>query len=104
MRREACLAIMTATILSVVALARTSAGHGDDWASCLSVAVALFFVVLFAIGLGIGASVLLYRAGCDPAAGAAPLLTTLSDVAGIAFLCLVASAMVPWMQPSRLDE
>eukprot|EP00747_Dinoflagellata_sp_TGD_P029492 gnl/TRDRNA2_/TRDRNA2_133938_c0_seq2.p1 gnl/TRDRNA2_/TRDRNA2_133938_c0~~gnl/TRDRNA2_/TRDRNA2_133938_c0_seq2.p1 ORF type:complete len:271 (+),score=44.03 gnl/TRDRNA2_/TRDRNA2_133938_c0_seq2:58-870(+) len=90
-RRESLLAVIVSGSMSLLALCRTTADHGQDLLSCIAISVAIFFIIMFAIGIGIGFSLLLHRCGCDPAAGAAPLLTTLSDVVGVLLLCLVSS-------------
>eukprot|EP00941_MAST-03F_sp_MAST-3F-sp1_P001896 g1896.t1 len=93
-KREAKLAIMTGLTLSVIAFFRTSVENPHNLMDCLAISIALFFIVLLAITLGISSSILLYRIGFDPAAGAAPLLTTCSDVLGITALCIISSMLL----------
>lgn len=91
-RREAGLAGIVSFVMAFLALARTTA-TSEDIPSCVAVSIAIFFVILFAIGSGLGLSLLIHRCGLDPAAGAAPLLTTLSDVIGVLVLCFVSMAI-----------
>jgi Mg/Co/Ni transporter MgtE len=88
-KRESILAVVVAATMSGLALCRTTA-TSSDLLSCIAVSMTVFFVIMFAIGAGLGFSYLIHSCGLDPAAGAAPLLTTLSDVIGVLVLCLVS--------------
>lgn len=61
----------------------------EEAQQALAIACSVTVVVLVSVFLGIGFSVMLDKGGCDPAAGAAPLLTTVSDLVGISLLALV---------------
>lgn len=89
--REFILALIVASVMCFLGFVRTTSDHGDDMMSCVAIALTLFFVILLAIGSGLGFSLLLHYLGCDPATGAAPLLTTLSDVVGVLLLCCTSS-------------
>eukprot|EP00928_Gymnodinium_smaydae_P036358 TRINITY_DN25431_c0_g1_i1.p1 TRINITY_DN25431_c0_g1~~TRINITY_DN25431_c0_g1_i1.p1 ORF type:complete len:333 (+),score=60.82 TRINITY_DN25431_c0_g1_i1:99-1001(+) len=103
-QREMVVALIVSGTLALVALARTAVEHGQaDLLSCVAVAAALFVVVQFAIFIGILFSFLLHRCGVDPAAGAAPLLTTLSDVFGVLLLCFI-SASIFWMAGRHMGD
>lgn len=97
-RREFFLALIVSSCMAFVALARTVVEHGEeDLMSCIAVAATVFVVVIFAICIGITFSFCLHLLGLDPAAGAAPLLTTFSDVIGVLILCFI-STFIFWAQ------
>lgn len=91
-RRESILAVIVSATMAVLGLLRTTA-TSSDICSCIAVSIAIFLVIMFAIGSGLIFSLLIHRCGCDPAAGAAPLLTTMSDVIGVLMLCFVSMAI-----------
>lgn len=90
--REGILALIVSATMAVLGLLRTTSSSSDTL-SCFAVSIAIFVVIMFAIGSGLGFALLIHRCGADPAAGAAPLLTTLSDVIGVLVLCFVSLAI-----------
>lgn len=91
-RKETVLAFIVSSVMALLGLLRTTA-TSSDILSCIAVSIAIFFVIMFAILAGLGFSLLIHRCGADPAAGAAPLLTTMSDVIGVLVLCLTSMAI-----------
>ena len=95
-RKECPTALVTAVILGLCAFVRVILEYPNDQVEAAAIALTLGSSVLISIALGIAFSYgigLLNR--CDPADGAAPLLTTISDLIGIALLCGFATSMVP---------
>ncbi len=96
LKKECPTAIVTAFTLGFFAFCRVVVEYPNEKQEAAAIAVTLGISILISIALGIGFSYgigLLNR--CDPADGAAPLLTTISDLIGIALLCGVATSMVP---------
>jgi cation transporter-like permease len=89
LRRELVVATCTALIMGSLGFCRVLVTH-PHVLSAACIGIALCLVVFTSIFLGIGFSIMLDRCGVDPAAGAAPLLTTIADLVGITLLCLVA--------------
>jgi cation transporter-like permease len=89
LKREFFLAVITATLMGTLGFCRVMVTDPDP-VSAFAISMSLFLVVMTAIFLGIGFSILLDRCGVDPAAGAAPLLTTIADLVGITLLCIVS--------------
>jgi cation transporter-like permease len=91
LRKEAVLALITATTIGVLGFCRVLMDPHPDVISALAIGLSLWFVVFVAIFLGILFSLMMDRCGIDPAAGSAPLLTTIADLIGITLLCLVST-------------
>ena len=95
-KKETPTAIATGIILGVAAFLRVVLEYPGDGMEAAAIGVTLGVSIVISIALGIAFSYgigLLNR--CDPADGAAPLLTTISDLIGIALLCGIATSMVP---------
>jgi magnesium transporter len=91
LKREFLLACITAALLSTLGFLRVLAEYPKDAESAFVIALALAVVILISVFLGIGFSIGLDKLKrCDPADGAAPLLTTISDLIGISCLCLIS--------------
>jgi len=91
LKREFILACLTATLLSLLGFLRVLAEYPKESSSALVISCALFLVILISVFLGIGFSIGLDKVKqCDPADGAAPLLTTISDLIGISCLCAIS--------------
>jgi len=88
--REAVLSVSAGIILAALTFARVLLEYPDDALSAAALAVSLFVLVVSSALLGIFFSWAMHRANnvqCDPADGSAPMLTTMSDLLGIACLC-----------------
>ena len=90
--KESRISFTIATILGSISFVRVEIEYPGEHLSALTIAIAMWFVVFLAVFLGVGFSVLLDRLGLDPAAGAAPTLSTIADITGITVLC--ASALI----------
>ena len=90
--KESRVSVTIATILGTISFLRVEVEYPGEHLSALTIAIAMWFVVFLAVFLGVGFSVLLDRLGLDPAAGAAPTLSTIADITGITVLC--ASALL----------
>ena len=90
-RREAALGSITAGILATMAFVRVLAQYPSDMPEAIAIALAVFVVVNLSIAIGVAFSVAIERSGADPAAGAAPLLTTVADLLGITLLCGISA-------------
>jgi len=94
-KKETPISIVTAVVLGCIAFIRVVAEYPDDGISAAAIALALALSILISIALGIGFSYGIEKLNrCDPADGAAPLLTTISDLIGIGLLCGIAVSMV----------
>lgn len=94
-KKEIPIALLTAVILAVVSFARICVEYPSDSAAAAAISITLFIGILLSISLGILFSYGIEKMRrCDPADGAAPLLTTISDIIGIGILCAVATAIV----------
>jgi len=95
-RKESPTALLTGLILALFAFLRVVLEYPDDKTEAAAIAITLGVSIILSIALGIMFS---YGIGkmnrCDPADGAAPLLTTISDLIGIGLLCGIATSMVP---------
>lgn len=86
-----------ALTLGFVAYFRIWLVYPEDNLSAASIGIALFCSVVLAVTLSIVFSVLLSTITCcDPADGAVPLLSTVSDVVSILLLVTIASKMLPY--------
>ncbi len=93
--KEMTIAFFTASTLALIAFLRVWMEYPADEASAAVLALALFVGIFISIFLGIAFSIGLDRIrNCDPADGAAPLLTTISDLLGIALLCGIAEGVI----------
>jgi magnesium transporter len=87
--------IFTSAILCLIAFFRVLVEYPQDPTSAGVISITLFIGILISIGLGILFSAGLDRMkNCDPADGAAPMLTTISDLLGITLLCGIAVAFM----------
>lgn len=95
--KELPVAILMAFTLGIVAYFRIRLVYPDDVGSAESIAIALFCSVILAVSLSIVFSILLsHITCCDPADGAVPLLSTVSDVISILLLVIIASHILPY--------
>ena len=88
---------MLGSLLAVVAFLRVLISSGAStvaWMPAITLSVALLLTVMSAAVLGSATPMLLQRLGVDPAVGAGPALSTLTDIAGVLLLCIVASALL----------
>jgi len=90
-KKEALLALITATVIGTLGFFRVLLDPNPDPTSAFAIGFSLWVVVYVAIFLGIVFSLVLDRLGVDPAAGSAPLLTTIADLVGITLLCAISS-------------
>lgn len=88
--KEASLAVCTASVLAAVAFVRVFAAYSADLKAAAAIAIAVFVMVEISIILGVCFSILIDMLNIDPANGAAPLLTTVTDLVGITVLCGVS--------------
>ena len=89
--KEGLLSILTAAVMSLVMFARVIGEYPDQLEVAAVLSVTLFFGIILSISLGVIFAVGLDRIrSCDPADGATPLLTTVSDMMGVTVLCGVA--------------
>merc|ERR1712232_741122 len=88
--KEASLAVVTASVLAGVAFIRVFAAYPSDIKAAAAIAIAVFAMVELSIILGVCFSILIDMLNIDPANGAAPLLTTVTDLIGISVLCGVS--------------
>jgi len=91
--KEAFLGALTAVVMAALATIRVYVEFPADYHQAMAIGITVLFVVFVAIMLGISFSLILDRGGCDPAAGAAPLLTTISDLVGISILSVIVFIM-----------
>lgn len=95
--KELPVAILMAFTLGIVAYFRIRLVYPDDVGSAESIGIALFCSVILAVSLSIVFSILLsHITCCDPADGAVPLLSTVSDVISILLLVVIASHILPY--------
>jgi magnesium transporter len=88
--KETKLAFMAGATIGLVGFIRVYMDpECNNFASAFAIGAALGLVVLAACFLGIFFSWGLDQIGINPADGAAPLLTTVSDLVGITILCLI---------------
>ena len=89
--REAAIAAACALVLAATSFARVAAT--DDAAAAAAVAAAVLGVVGVAAIAGTTITLLMDRLSVDPAAGAAPLLSTLMDLLGVGVLMVASLAL-----------
>lgn len=93
--KELRVASVLGVLLSAVALARVVwMTDTNNSMSALAVALAMLLTVVAAAVLATVTPIALERLSIDPALGAGPALSTLTDIAGVLLLCLVASALL----------
>ena len=92
-RKECAVTAVTSVVLAAVAFGRVYwSNHGPgELREAAAIGISMFLLTWLAVALGVGFSICLDRMGLDPAAGAAPLLASISDLAGITVLVVVAS-------------
>jgi len=90
LHKEGVLALVTASTLGLIGFFRVLIQEYPRVLPALAIGLSLWVMVFASIFLGIFFSVALDRLGLDPAAGSAPLLTTISDMVGISILCLTS--------------
>ena len=61
--------------------------YPDDAKAAVAISASLFVMVFLSIILGVVFSIGIDKLGVDPANGAAPMLTTITDLIGITILC-----------------
>jgi cation transporter-like permease len=94
-RKEAPVAVITSFVMAFFSFIRIIIEYPHDGVAALAISITLGLSILISIALGIAFSYGIERVKkCDPADGAAPLLTTVSDLIGIALLCGIATSMV----------
>ncbi|KAJ8607425.1 hypothetical protein CTAYLR_009986 [Chrysophaeum taylorii] len=93
-RRETLLALVTGTLLAVLAFLRVLLQYPSKIKEAGAISIAVFLMVNLAIFIGVAFSIVIDRTGADPANGAAPLLTTVADLVGITLLCAVAALLL----------
>lgn len=94
--KEGPVAMIMAVTLALVAWLRIHWVYPDEPGSALSIAIALFLAVMISVTLSIVFSIVLHKSTCcDPADGAVPLLSTVSDVLSILVLMQIAHQIVP---------
>lgn len=105
LRREAQLGLVQGSVLAALAFGRVLVEFPEHIWPALTIAGALFVVVVVSMLLGITFSLGIDWLRLDPAAGAAPLLTVVADMMGISTLCLVGLAILGWQHsaPSYCD-
>ena len=91
-RKELGLGLVTSSILAACAFGRVLLTNPHNGEAAFAIALAVFIMINLAIALGVGFSIAMDRYNIDPANGAAPLLTTLTDLTGIVILCAIAYA------------
>jgi len=91
LKKELVMAFITSTTIGILGFCRVLMDPSPDPQSALAIGLSLWCVVFVAIFLGIFFSLMMDRIGIDPAAGSAPLLTTIADLIGISLLCVVSS-------------
>jgi magnesium transporter len=92
--KEARIGALQASILSACAFGRVLIEFPGDVRAALAIALATFTVVFVSVFLGVGFSVGIDACRLDPAAGSAPLLTTISDILGILTLCVMSALIM----------
>lgn len=95
------MAVLQGIILGSIAFGRVLAEFPQSLWSALTISVATALVVVVSMFLGILFSLGIDRLRLDPAAGAAPLLTTVADMTGITLLCLSGLAILGSQPDSR---
>lgn len=94
--KELPVCAITSLVLGVVSYFRIILEYPDDPGSALSIALAMFATTVVTIVLSILCSFILGKITCcDPADGAVPLLTTVSDIVGIFLLVAIAAKILP---------
>jgi magnesium transporter len=93
LRRELCLSLFTATVLSAATYARVIAEYPQDQMAAMVIALSLFISITAAVVLGILFAIGLEKLSyCSAADGAVPLLNTIIDIVVIVILCELAEA------------
>jgi len=88
--------LVIGTLLATVALALNAILWQESMVLALVIGAAFALNTLVAVSLG-GLIPLMLRAfGLDPALGAPPILTTLTDMCGLIFILALASATMAW--------
>ena len=88
--KEFRISLVQSSLLMIIAFIRVLIEFPDDIGSAVAISLATGTVVFISVFLGILFSVGIDHLGLDPAAGSAPLLTTVSDILGITTLCCCA--------------
>jgi magnesium transporter len=84
--RECLVGGLVSLVLGTVCFIRVVAEYPTNADSAAVVSITLAAIAFLATFLGAGFSLLLDRFNLDPAAGSAPLLTTVADLCGISLL------------------
>ena len=92
-RKELILAVVTATVLAIVAFIRVIAEYRNDPKAAATIGCSIFVIVIVSVILGVGFSFGLDKLRVDPANGSAPLLATVTDVIGVCVMCGIASSI-----------
>mmetsp|Transcript_19967 Transcript_19967/g.27100 ORF Transcript_19967/g.27100 Transcript_19967/m.27100 type:complete len:92 (-) Transcript_19967:353-628(-) len=85
------LGLTVATSLMLVSYCRVKIEYAHDDKACWAIATTVFLMAEFSIFLGVAFSIAIDYSGLDAADGAAPLLTTISDLIGITLLCGIST-------------
>ncbi|EME27000.1 Magnesium transporter MgtE [Galdieria sulphuraria] len=88
--REFRIAVIMASILSIVGFVRVLFTVPNNIKAALTVSIALFLIVISSIVAGAVTPLLLEQCGADPAYCASPALATATDVVGVLLICAVA--------------
>jgi len=94
LRKELILSLLNASAIGLTGYLRVLVQEYPSTLEAFAIGMSLWIVVFVSIFLGIFFSLILDRIGIDPAAGSAPLLTTISDLVGISILCFVATLVL----------
>ncbi len=94
--KEGPVAIITGGILGAVVYFRVKLVYPEDPLSSWAIAISLFLAIVVAVTLSILFSYILHHITCcDPADGAVPLLSTVSDIIGILIVVGIAHKLLP---------
>jgi len=98
LRKEFLISLITASAVGGTGFLRVYIAEGDYW-SAMSIGISLWVVVFISVFLGIFFSLLIDKLGGDPAAGAAAMVTTISDLLGITILCVCSWLVFAYLSP-----
>ena len=92
--KELTIGLVTSSAVSLLAFFRVLVEFPKEPLSAVALGMAMFAAVIISIVLGVVFSWGLEKIKIDPAAGSAPLLTTVSDLIGIALLVLCSTLVL----------
>jgi magnesium transporter len=93
-RPELATGLLLGAVLALIGFVYAGWGIGVDWRVAAVVGAAVMSVVLFGALTGAVMPLLIRRLGLDPAVASAPMIATVSDVAGIVIYLSVAQALL----------